>query len=137
MDVDDVCLNKGAIIERCIRRIQQEYAADPTLEDFTHLDALTLNIERACQAAIDMAMHVVATRHLGVPQTSAGAFELLKNARIISVELARSLKGMTGFRNVAIHEYQTLDLTVVRWIAEHGTHDWVELCRNLGVTIRP
>lgn len=137
MDVDDVCLNKGAIMERCIRRIHEEYAADPALEDFTHLDALTLNIERACQAAIDMAMHVVATRHLGVPQTSAGAFELLRKAHVISAELAQSLKGMTGFRNVAIHEYQTLDLAVVHWIAENGARDWVELCRSLGVTIRP
>ena len=31
-----------------------------------HLDALTLNVERACQAAIDLAMHVVAAEHLGI-----------------------------------------------------------------------
>jgi len=55
---DDVLLNKAAIIERCIRRIREEHAACPALDDSTRVDALTLNIERACQAAIDMAMHL-------------------------------------------------------------------------------
>jgi len=64
----NILLNKGAIIERCLRRIRQEHEACPNLDDFTHLDALILNLERACQAAIDMAMHEVARRHLGMPQ---------------------------------------------------------------------
>jgi hypothetical protein len=35
---DDVLLNKGAIIERCIRRIRQEYDVCLALDDFTHID---------------------------------------------------------------------------------------------------
>ncbi|MBU3665896.1 MAG: hypothetical protein FGM15_08505 [Chthoniobacterales bacterium] len=49
---DDILLNKAAIIERCIRRLGEEARACPDYDDFTHVDALTLNIERACQAAI-------------------------------------------------------------------------------------
>lgn len=75
---DDVLLNKASIIERCIRRMQEEAAAAPQFDDYTHLDALTLNVERACQAAIDMAMHVVAERHLGMPQSMGDAFVLLE-----------------------------------------------------------
>jgi len=70
MPPDDILLNKAAIIERCIRRIGEEARACPGYDDFSHVDALTLNIERACQASIDMAMHVVAERHLGVPQAT-------------------------------------------------------------------
>lgn len=36
-----------------------------------------MGVERACQAAIDMAMRVVARDHLGVPQSSAEGFDLL------------------------------------------------------------
>ncbi len=43
-------------------------------------DRFTLNIERACQAAIDMAMHRVASAHLGIPQSSGEAFTLLEQA---------------------------------------------------------
>jgi uncharacterized protein YutE (UPF0331/DUF86 family) len=137
MNADDVCLNKAAIIERCIRRIRDEYAADTTLENYTHLDALTLNVERACQAAIDLGMHVVAKEHLGIPQTSADAFLLLQKAGKLDDKLARAMQGMTGFRNVAVHEYKELDHSVVRWIAISGTNDLIAYCAAMGIKIRP
>jgi hypothetical protein len=58
--------NNGAIIERCLVRIAEEFAACPGLDNFTPVDALTLNIERACQAAIGMAMHLIARDHIAV-----------------------------------------------------------------------
>jgi uncharacterized protein YutE (UPF0331/DUF86 family) len=133
---DDILLNKAAIIERCIRRIKEEYAACPTLENQTHADALTLNIERACQAAIDMAMHLVAKKHLGVPQSSAESFDLLRKASLIETEQCHALKAMTGFRNVAIHEYRELDLEILHFIARQGYQDFVHLCSALGLNIQ-
>jgi uncharacterized protein YutE (UPF0331/DUF86 family) len=88
--MDDVLLNKAAIIDRCLRRIDDEYASDPLrLVDFTHQDAIVLNLERACQAAIDLGMHVVAREHLGIPQGSAQAFDLLALAGKITPDLAK------------------------------------------------
>jgi len=135
MSHDDVLLNKAAVIERCIRRVREESQADPELANITHLDALTLNIERACQACIDMAMHMVAKQRLGVPQSSAESFVLLEKAKLIDSPLARSLQGMTGFRNVAIHEYQALDHGVVKWIVRDGWKDWIRFCRALGLDL--
>ena len=135
--LDDVLLNKAAIIERCIRRIREEAAASPSLDSFTHVDALTLNIERACQAAIDMAMHIVAEQHLGVPQSMSDAFELLERAAIIDSGLSSALQGMVGFRNVAVHQYEQMDMNVLRWVVESGHRDWIRLGEALGVAIRP
>jgi uncharacterized protein YutE (UPF0331/DUF86 family) len=134
---DDILLNKAAIIERCIRRLQEEAQACPRYDHFTHVDALTLNVERACQASIDMAMHVVAERHLGVPQSNAEAFALLEKAGIIDAPLAKSLRGMAGFRNIAVHQYEELDMEVLRWVVESGHRDWIRLGEALGVVIRP
>ncbi|MCF7792272.1 MAG: DUF86 domain-containing protein [Victivallales bacterium] len=136
IQVDDILLNKAAIIERCIKRIKTEYSLSPSLNDFTHLDALTLNIERTCQAAIDMAMHIIAIKHFGIPQTSSGAFEILYKNKIIDEQLFHSLKGMTGFRNIAIHEYQTLDNEILRHIAEKGYKDFTKFCKQLNINIR-
>ena len=72
--------NKAAVIERSLRPVLDIYRADPDLADLMHVDALTLNVERACQAAIDLAMHVVASKHLGMPQSQADAFRLLADA---------------------------------------------------------
>jgi uncharacterized protein YutE (UPF0331/DUF86 family) len=136
IDVDDILLNKASIIERCIKRIREEYDLSPGLDNFTHLDALTLNIERACQASIDMAMHIVAVKHFGIPQTSAGAFELLYKNKIIDKNIFNSLKAMTGFRNIAIHEYQTLDNEIIRYISEKGYKDFVLYCTSLNLKIK-
>jgi len=132
---NDVLLNKAAIIERCVHRIKEEYAASPQLTNQTHVDALTLNIERACQAAIDMAMHLLAKQHLGVPQSSAEAFDLLKKAGLIVPGLCHSLRAMTGFRNVAIHEYQELDMDILHYIATEGFQDFIRFCSALGIKI--
>jgi uncharacterized protein YutE (UPF0331/DUF86 family) len=134
---DDILFNKAAIIERCIRRIAEEYRGCPGLDDFTRVDAMTLNIERACQASIDMAMHVVANDHLGVPQSSAGAFTLLEEAGRLDPPIAKSMRSMAGFRNVAVHQYQDLDLDILRWIAVEGYRDWVRYCAALGAAIQP
>ena len=137
MPPDDILINKAAIVERCVRRMMEEARACPALDDPTHVDALTLNIERACQAAIDMAMHVVADRHLGVPQSTADAFWLLQRAGLIDPPLAAALHGMVGLRNVAIHQYDQLDMNVLRWVIESVHQDWMRLGEALGVVIRP
>ncbi len=94
---DNVLINKAAIIERSLKRMREEYRADPSLSNYTHIDAMILNIERACQAAIDAAQHIVATRRLGSPQTSAEAFILLEKAAILSPAIARSMIALVEF----------------------------------------
>lgn len=137
MPADDVSLNKAAIIERSIRRMREEFAADPDMCSYTRIDAMTLNIERACQAAIDLAMHVVAVNHLGMPQSTGEAFGILHENGYIAKELASKLRGMVGFRNIAIHQYQELDLNVLKGIAEEGWCDLVSFCETLGLHIEP
>lgn len=135
IDQDNVILNKSAIIERSLRRMKEEYAYNYDLDNYTHIDAMILNIERACQAAIDLAQHLVAVHHAGMPQTSADAFILLHKAKIISEETSRSMIGMTGFRNVAIHEYQELEIEVLRAIATKEYKSLIQFCRELGVNL--
>lgn len=132
---DDVILNKCSIIERCLKRIAEEHSADPTMTNFTHLDAMTLNIERACQAAIDSAMHLVSQKKLGIPQNSADAFSRLHKAGILNDSLVISLRAMCGFRNVAIHEYQEMDMSVLNFVVTKGVADFRKYCLALGVTI--
>ena len=137
MSPDNVSLNKAAIIERCIRRMKEEYAADTSLSSITHLDALILNIERACQAAIDLAMHIVSVEHLGMPQSSAESFSLLHQADKLDRILASRLSNMTGFRNIAIHQYQDIEPAVIHHIMKEGWRDFVALCTALNLKIKP
>lgn len=58
---DDVLINKAATIERCVARAAEEYAkgADTFALDHTRQDAAILNIQRACEAALDMGQHLI------------------------------------------------------------------------------
>lgn len=129
---DDVSLNKLAVIERCLRRVAEEYRGDPTrLENFTIQDSVVLNVQRACEAAIDMAMHVIAVRRLGVPQDARSAFDILAVEHLIERPLADRMKAMVGFRNIAVHDYQQLQVVILRRVIEERLEDLRTLGRLL------
>ena len=137
IEPDDIVINKAGIIERSLRRVLEEYRADPALTLYTHIDALTLNLERACQAAIDVAIHICSTQRLGIPQTSSDAFKLLEKAGLLHKETTKKMISMVGFRNIAVHEYQTMDMNILRTIAEHDWKSLVDYLAQLGIHIQP
>ncbi|MDY7561234.1 DUF86 domain-containing protein [Pseudomonas sp. 10B1] len=119
---DNVLINKAATIERCVARAREEYDKDPAsfATDFTRQDAAILNIQRACEAAMDMGQHLVRRERLGIPQSSRDVFELLSRSGWVDTVLVSGLKNMVGFRNIAVHEYQTLQLPItVAIITKH------------------
>ncbi|HMB92324.1 MAG TPA: DUF86 domain-containing protein [Rhodothermales bacterium] len=124
--VDDILLNKAAIIERCLQRIRDEYAGNARhlIDNITRQDAIILNLQRACQASIDLAMHLVRQHQLGPPQDSRDAFTLLIDADLLDATLGDRLKRMVGFRNIAIHDYRQLNLEVVQAIIEQHLDDF-------------
>ena len=119
---DDVLINKAATIERCVRRAREEYNADPAsfATNFTRQDAAILNIQRACEAALDMGQHLIRRERLGVPQSARDVFTLLATYAWIEPALAEQLKRMVGFRNLAMHDYASLQLPItVKIIEQH------------------
>ena len=112
---DDVLLNKAASIERCVARAKEEYESNPEsfMADFTRQDAAILNVQRACEAALDMGQHIIRREKLGVPQSARDVFVLLAQGSWIDPTLADNLKRMIGFRNIAVHDYQNLQIPIV------------------------
>lgn len=127
---DDVVYNKCAIIERCIQRIHEEYANDSrNLENFTKQDSIILNLQKGCEAAIDLAMHIVAENQWGIPQSSREAFDILRQENCLEEALAEFLKSMVGFRNIAVHNYQSLNLKIVSQVIEYHLNDLKEFSK--------
>jgi uncharacterized protein YutE (UPF0331/DUF86 family) len=129
---DDVVIQKLASIDRCLASVRRYVAADlGRLHDPMVLDAVVLNLQRACEMAIDAACREVSRRRLGVPTDSADAFTLLEGESVLSPNVADRMRRMVGFRNVAVHEYRRLDPAVVRTVVEHRLVDFEALCREL------
>ena len=129
---NDVIYNKIAIIERCITRVTEEYDNNPdSLKNFTKQDSIILNIQRACEACIDLAMHIVAEKKLGIPQNSRDAFEILNSNGFITNGEAKNLKSMIGFRNIAVHDNQTLSINIVKEIIEKHLNDFEDFTKTI------
>ncbi|ARF18683.1 type VII toxin-antitoxin system HepT family RNase toxin [Sporosarcina ureae] len=123
--MNDVILNKVTTIERCVNRVHEVYDQSvDNLKDFTKQDSIILNIQRACEASIDLAMHIVSEKKLGVPKASRDAFKMLQEATIIDESLASTLMNMVGFRNIAVHDYQSIDLEILEAIVEKHINDF-------------
>jgi uncharacterized protein YutE (UPF0331/DUF86 family) len=113
----DIVLAKTAAIQRCLKRINDVTGLKPeSLHDQDVQDIFVLNLQRAIQSAIDLSTHIIAAENLGLPDTIKENFELLEKAKIIGRDLSKRMQSMVGFRNIAIHEYQSLETKVLEAI---------------------
>lgn len=113
----DVVLAKIATIQRCLNRIKEVTHLDPnSLDDINKEDIFILNLQRAIQAAIDLATHIIASEALGLCDSIKDNFKLLKNESIINDQIMKKMESMTGFRNIAIHDYRLIDKKILKSI---------------------
>jgi len=135
--IDNIIINKSATILRCIDRIREEYGGTAeSLANITKQDSIVLNLQRACEASIDLAMHIVSERGYGVPQSSRDAFDLLQRNGVVGDVLCARLKAMVGFRNVAIHDYQAIQIPILQSILDRHLDDFVEFTSLFKPTTR-
>lgn len=129
---NDVILNKVNIVERCIKRIHEEYQNNPShLEDYTKQDSIILNFQRACEASISLAMHIVAEKRLGIPQDSLDAFSLLEENGIIPPSLSQKMQAMVDFRDMAVQDYQEINLDILQKIIKNHLVDFIQFTKTI------
>lgn len=80
-------------------------------------------LQLAAQAALDVASHIVSDEGLGEPETNRELFALLARHLWIDAPLAAKLEDMAGFRNVVVHGYAEVDLTVVEDVVKNHLDD--------------
>lgn len=125
-----VVLNKFERIEKCINRINEEYEGNSdNLKDYRKMDMIVLNLQRACEAVLDLAMYVVSTRKLGLPQNKREAFVLLEENKIIDSAMSKKMQGMVGFRNIAVHDYKEIDEDILKDVIENHLTDLLDFAR--------
>jgi len=120
----DIMISKASYVQRCLKRIKDVTSLDPeSLENQDKQDIFVLNLQRAIQACIDLAAHIVASEALGIPETVRENFSLLQSKGIISSDMTVKMQKMTGFRNIAVHDYQTMDLMILKSVLTKDLRD--------------
>ena len=132
--MNNVVLNKKVSIERCIVQIRHYYAQESLVEfkkDFMKQDAISINLQRACELAIDMANYTIKSKKLGLPQSSKDSFSILFKSNILEEEISIKMQKMVGFRNVLVHEYQELDLELMVIVIENHLDDILKFANSI------
>jgi len=132
--MNDTLVQKIQSIQRCIHRTRSIYEQSGNnflVDDYDAQDAAMLNIIRACEQAIDLANYLIKRDKLGIPTSSAESFILLAHQGFISHDQARKLTRMVGFRNLAVHEYQRIDYTIVVKIIQEGLSDLIQFVDDI------
>ncbi len=123
---------KIATIDRCLARIEEVRSgrrAELLPVDID--DISSLNLQRAIQAAIDLASHVASAEAYGTPDSISSVFALLQERGVIDADLAARLKRMVGFRNIAVHEYQSVDPAILEAVLDRHIGDLKALARQI------
>lgn len=134
IDRRDIILNKIETIKRCLKRVNEEYVEEEFTLNYTKQDSVILNLERASQATIDIATNIIRIKKLSSLKISREVFAILEQNSFISKKSSQSMQKMVGFRNIAVHDYQSLNIDIVVNIIKNHLIDFeifIEEIKNL------
>jgi len=113
-------------LRRCLARIRdkcpataEQLARDPDAQDI-----IAINLTRAIQLSVDIGAHLIAGMEGPAPETMGQTFDILAGAGVIAAEIAARMKKAVGFRNIAVHNYETIDWAIVHAIATRNLPDF-------------
>lgn len=119
--------NKLESLRRCIARIESKIpdTSERLSDDYDLQDIIVLNLERAVQNCVDIALHVLsAVEDMNVPDSMVESFRALERGKIIDKECAQRMAKAVGFRNIAVHAYQKVDYEIVYSIITRHLNDF-------------
>lgn len=116
MSIDKKVIGEKLIsLNRCLERIKLHTptSVETLQNDFDAQDIISLNIQRAVQISVDIAAHILAEQLHEQTPTMAETFLALSRHGLLDSQLASRLAKAVGFRNIALHEYNTLDMNIL------------------------
>lgn len=118
-------------LQRCLARIRAKCptTVEELREDADVQDILVLNLSRAVQLCVDMALHLLTEAGRPTPETMGDAFDQLAQSHTLDHELAQRLRKAVGFRNIAVHSYSAIDWAIVHAIATRHLDDFKDFAR--------
>lgn len=127
--MNDVIAHKIKQIRSCKNRVCDLYfgnEADLEMNPMRH-DATALNLQRACQAAIDLSTHIVRKQGLKTPRTNDDLLDLMVNSGVLPNSIASSLTKIHRMLRYS----QEIDTQTLRNIIETHISDFEELIKSV------
>ena len=129
----EVAEQKLESLRRCLIRIKTKCPADAMVltADFDLQDIVSLNLSRAVQLSVDIGAHLIASMEVPPPGTMGQTFDLLAQQGVLGPELAKRLKKSVGFRNIAVHNYDSINWLIVHSIVKNHLVEFSEFAEAI------
>jgi uncharacterized protein YutE (UPF0331/DUF86 family) len=122
-------------LRRCIKRIEDKKPVDVDhlIQDPDLQDIMVLNLTRAVQLSVDIGSHIISDTDETAPQTMGEVFTTLNKIGAISQKTCEQLKKAVGFRNIAVHNYETINWEIVYAICEQFPDDFRRFSQEISL----
>jgi uncharacterized protein YutE (UPF0331/DUF86 family) len=81
-------------------------------------------LQMLIETCIDIANHIISDEGMRTPMSYADTFAVLMENKVIGNSLYKTMKNMTKFRNVVVHQYEKIDPTIVVSILNKNLNDF-------------
>ena len=127
----EVIEQKLESLRSCIQRIQDKCppSAEILTNDLDLQDILSLNLSRAIQLCVDIGVHIVAGKNVPPPSTMGRTFDALAELGVIAPDLVKRVKNAVDFRNIAVHNYESINWHIVHAIATRNISDFIDFAQ--------
>ncbi|HWR58591.1 MAG TPA: DUF86 domain-containing protein [Thermodesulfovibrionales bacterium] len=120
-------------LEKALQVLQQ--SSNISYEELVGNDVLLSAVERNFQVAIecvlDIGNHIIAEKGFETPDDNEDIVRILGNEGVISGDFAERIKGLSGFRNILVHEYTGIDYRLLHNYLIHRLNDFLEFARYI------
>lgn len=134
----EVVEQKLESLRRSLRRVETKCPADAAslIADIDLQDIVSLNLSRAVQICVDIGVHLIAGMEAPPPDTMGQTFDVLAQEGVLSSALAVNLKKAVGFRNIAVHNYESINWNIVHSIVKYHLADFSEFARVVALRLQ-
>jgi uncharacterized protein YutE (UPF0331/DUF86 family) len=70
-------------------------------------------------------------------ETIGEAFERLREIHVLPPEVSEKMKKAVGFRNIAVHNYDEININITYTIAKEHTQDFIEYIKQIYTYLLP
>lgn len=119
-------------LRRCLDRLRERCPNDARMlaSNVDAQDIVALNLTRAVQLSVDIGAHWIADHpEIPAPSSMGQTFDALEQAGLLDANLAARLKKAVGFRNLAVHNYESINWEIVFVICTTRLVDFDEYAR--------
>jgi uncharacterized protein YutE (UPF0331/DUF86 family) len=125
-------------LEKALQILEQ--SSKTTFEELVGNDVLLSAVERNFQVAIecilDIGNHIIAEKGFVSPDDNEDIVRILGEEGIIPSDFAGHIKGITGFRNILVHEYTGIDYGLLYDYLVHRLNDFREFAKYISIYLQ-